>query len=89
MISGVRDNALALGCIRHGLPAVHGRGMDLLPSEVTAQFEGSLVRQLDSAELSRAFRVAVDGLLSEIRSIDEELAGRLQEALRDLTESAP
>ena len=81
MISGMRDNALALACIRHGLPAVHGRGMDQLPKEVTAQFEGSLVRQLDAAELSRCFRVAMDGLLSEIRCADQALAGRLQEAL--------
>ena len=87
MISGIRDNALALACIRHGLPAVHGRGLDLLPSGVAAQFEGSLVRQLDSAELSRAFGVAVHGLLREIRSMDEELAGRLQEALTDLIET--
>jgi hypothetical protein len=81
MISGVRDNALALGCLRHGLSVAHGRGMDLLPREVTAQFEGSLVRQLDAAELSRCFRVAMHGLLSEIRCVDEELAGRLREAL--------
>jgi Streptomycin adenylyltransferase len=81
MISGVRDNALALACIRHGLPAVHGRGMDLLPKEVTAPFEGSLVRQLDAGELSRCFRVAMDGLLSEIRYADQALAGRLQAAL--------
>src|SRR5271169_707109 len=79
MISGIRDNALALACIRHGLPAVHGRGMDLLPTGVTAQFEDSLVGQLDTAELSRAFRVVVHGLLGEIRCVDEELAGRLQE----------
>jgi hypothetical protein len=88
MISGIRDTALALACIRHGLPAVHGRGMDLLPGEVAAQFEGSLVRQLDTAELSRAFRVVVHGLLSEIRSVDEELAGRLQEALTELVDTA-
>jgi len=86
MISGVRDNALALACIRHGLPAVHGRGFDHLPSGVAAQFEGSLVRQLDGAELSRAFQVAIHGLLSEIRCVDEELAGRLQGALMGLTE---
>jgi hypothetical protein len=89
MISGVRDHALALACIRHNLRADHGRGMDLLPSEVTAQFEGSLVRQLDTAELSRAFRVAVHGLLSEIRNIDEELAGRLQAPLTALIETEP
>lgn len=87
MISGIRDNALALACIRHGLPAVHGRGMDLLPSGVAAKFEGSLVRQLDVAELSRAFRVATHGLLSEIGSMDEELAGRLREALTSLVET--
>jgi hypothetical protein len=86
MISGIRDNALALACIRHGLPAVHGRGMDQLPSAVTAQFESSLVRQLDTAELSRAFRVVVSGLLDEIRSADEELARRLEKPLRRLSD---
>jgi hypothetical protein len=87
MISGVRDNALALACMRHGLPTVHGRGMDLLPSVVSAPFEGGLVRQLDIAELLRAFGVVVQGLLQEIRCADEELAGRLQEALTRLTET--
>jgi hypothetical protein len=87
MISGVRDSALALACIRHHLPAVHGRGMDLLSSGVTEQFKGALVRQLDTAELSRAFRVAVDGLLREIQSIDKEIAARLQQTLNLLSES--
>lgn len=84
MISGVRDNALALACIRHGLPAVHGRGMDLLPRDVAAQFAGSLVRELDSTELSRAFGVVIHGLLNEIRCVDEELAERLRGALTSL-----
>ena len=88
MISGVRDHALALACLRHGLPTVHGRGMDLLPKDVTATFEGSLVRGLETVELSRAFRVVVQGLLGEIRSVDEELAGRLAEALTILTETS-
>jgi len=88
MISSIRDNALALSCIRYSLPAAHGRGMDLLPSTVTVQFEASLVRQLDTAELSRAFRVVVRGLLSETRSVDEGLAERLQGALTRLTENS-
>jgi predicted nucleotidyltransferase len=87
MISGIRDNALALACIRHGLSAIHGRGMDLLPAGVAAQFEGALVRNLDTAELARAFRVAIHGLLSEMRSVDEELAERLRETLTDLIET--
>jgi hypothetical protein len=87
MISGMRDHALAVACIRHGLPAAHGRGIDQLPSNVTAQLEGSLVRQLDVVELLRAFRVVTNGLLSEIRSTDSELAARLEDALRHLTET--
>jgi hypothetical protein len=60
--------------------------MDLLPAGVAAQFEGSLVRHLDTAELRRAFQVVLRGLLSEIRSVDEELAERLQGVLTILTE---
>jgi len=86
MISGVRNNALALACVRHGLPAVHGRGMDLLPREVSAPFEDALVRQLREDELRRAFGVAIRALLGEIRSFDGELAARLQDALLHLTE---
>jgi hypothetical protein len=88
MISGVRDHALALACLRHGLPAVHGRGIDLLPKEVTATFVGSLVREVGTVELSRAFRVAIECLMGEIRSVDAVLAGRLAEALTILTETS-
>jgi len=84
MISAVRDHALALACLRHGLPAAHGRGMDLLPNDVAAQFTGAFVRELDSGELSRAFRVAIHGLLREIRCVDQELADRLHEVLTSL-----
>jgi hypothetical protein len=87
MISAMRDNALALACIRHGLPAVYGRGIDQLPNETRASLEESLVRQLDTAELSRAFRSVTLGLLGEIRSIDEQLADRLQEALLRLCDN--
>jgi hypothetical protein len=88
MISGVRDHALELACIRHGHSSVHGRGFDQLPSGVTAPFEGSLVRRLDRDELSRAFQVATLGLLGEIRKVDGALALRLSEALISLSEPA-
>lgn len=81
MISGIRDHALALACLRHGLPAVHGRGLDRLPHEATAQFEAALVRELTIPELSRAFHVAVEGLLGEIEHKDKDLAVRLQTVL--------
>jgi hypothetical protein len=86
MISGVRDHGLALASIRHGLPAAHGRGIDRLPDEVKTAFEGALVRHLETAELSRAFRAAVAGLLREIHCVDPVLAARLEVPLRNLTE---
>ena len=81
MLSAVRDYALALACIRHGLPSVHGRGADQLPIEVLDQFEGSIIRQLDVTELTRAFQVAIRVLVSEIQIVDADLAVRLQAPL--------
>lgn len=81
MISGMRDHALALACVRHGLPAVHARGIDQLPESVRAPFTASLVRHLDADELARAFRAVTLALLSEIESCDSRLATRLRDPL--------
>jgi hypothetical protein len=87
MISGIRDSALALACLRHNLSSAHGRGFDLLPTDVAAEFEESLVRQLSAVELSRCFEAIVGRLLHEIRCIDEELERRLHPALTQLIQS--
>lgn len=84
MISGVRDHVLALACLRHGVPAAQGRGMDRLPPDVTAAIAGALVGSLDLRELARAFRIAIDALLVEIGHVDAGLAGRLAGPLKEL-----
>ena len=84
MISGVRDQVLALACVRHGVPAVQGRGMDQLPAEVTAGFAAALVRSVDGAELERAFRAVTESLIAEVGRADAGLAGRLTGVLREL-----
>lgn len=93
MISAVRDHVLALACLRHGVPASQGRGMDRLPSGVTGPLAEALVRSLDVRELSRAFAVAIEALVVEIRQVDAGLADRLAGPLRELagsvTVSAP
>jgi len=89
MISGVRDHALALACVRHGVPAVQGRGMDQLPAEVTAGFSAALVRSVDGAELERAFLAVTESLIAEIGLADAELAGRLTGVLRELAGAPP
>lgn len=85
MISAVRDHALALASLRHGLPAAQGRGMDQLPASVSAPLEAALVRSLETDELRRAFRAATKDLLVEIRHHDPALAERLEAPLNELT----
>lgn len=87
MISGMRDQVLALACVRHDVPAVQGRGMDRLPSDVTAALAGALVRSLDAAELWRAFGAASEGLLAEVGAVNPDLARRLSPPLRELASS--
>jgi hypothetical protein len=88
MLSEMRNHVLALACVRRGLPAREGRGIDRLPAEVTTPFQDGLVRSLDANELLRAFRVVTSGLVREMRSFDQELTARLEPTLYDLTEIA-
>lgn len=84
MISGVRDQVLALLCLRHGVPAVQGRGIDLLPVDSTAPLAGALVCSLDINELRRAFGLVGEALLAEIEHVDAGLATRLAGPLTEL-----
>jgi hypothetical protein len=86
MISGVRDYVLALACLRHGVPAVQGRGLHLLPTDVTGPLAGALVRAVDGDELTRAFGVVTEALIAEISHVDAELAKRLAGPLRELAQ---
>ncbi|MEV7038936.1 nucleotidyltransferase domain-containing protein [Amycolatopsis sp. NPDC051061] len=83
MIGRVREYALALACLRHGVPAVEGRGLDQLPASVTAPFEATLLRGIEDA--GRAFRAVTELLIGEIERVDNELAGRLAPLLRELS----
>ena len=84
MLSAMRDQVLALVCLRHGVPAAQGRGIDRLPPDATAGISAALVRSLDIAELKRAFGVVSEALIAEIQHVDPELANRLAALLREL-----
>lgn len=88
MISGVRDHALTLACLRHGLPSAHGRGLDSLPPEVLARFEPALVRGIEPCELRRAFRAAVAGLIEELAAAEERLAHALRGPLSEMADQS-
>jgi hypothetical protein len=82
-VSWLRDQILALACLRHGLPVSEARGVDRLPAEVKRPFEETLVRSLDDAELRRAFTAAVNCMLVEMSLADPTLADRIGPALRE------
>ena len=84
MISGIRERVLALACVRHGLPATQGRGVDALPTAVTGPIAATLVRAPEPTELRRAFRAATAVLLTEIGYADSALAERLAAPLGEL-----
>lgn len=84
MISGTRNQVLSLACLRYGVPAVQGRGMERLPQEATLAVAHALVRSLEVAELERAFAVVAEALIAEIERSDRGLAERLAGPLREL-----
>ena len=84
MLSVARDHVLALASLRHDLPAVHARGVDLLPAEVTRPLEDALVGSLDEGVLGRALRVVVERLMLESREADPGLAECLAVPLTEL-----
>lgn len=82
-ISGVRDEALALACIRRGLEADHGRGWDRLPSGLLDSARDALIRSLDRMELMRALGCAIAFLLREANETSE-IPLQLEPRLRSL-----
>ncbi|HVV24379.1 MAG TPA: nucleotidyltransferase domain-containing protein [Pseudonocardiaceae bacterium] len=85
MVSGMRDHVLELVCLRHGVPAAQGRGLDQLPAEVTGPYTAALVGTLDVAGLWRAFGVVGKLLLAEAALVDAALADRLTGPVTTLT----
>jgi hypothetical protein len=84
----LRDQALSLACIRHGLPPEYARGTDRLPREVTARYEQTLARSLKLPELRRALAEGTAVFLDEVGEVNPELASRLRLVLRELVVAA-
>lgn len=85
MLSHMREQVFTLACLRHGLPAYEGRGIDDLPLDVTEPLTEIFPRALNVSELKRAFRTTCDALLKEIAQADSDLLERLAGPLRALT----
>jgi hypothetical protein len=78
-ISSLRDEVLALACMKRGLVPGYARGYDELPKDVRVALAGAIVRSLDRAELARALGVAIEGLLRESGDLAKGLEAQLKE----------
>ena len=87
MVSAMRDQALALACLRHDLPAREGRGLDRLPEDLRTRYEDALVPGMSVDAIGRAFRAATALALEEIGHVDSALEGRVRPVMLTLAES--
>jgi len=83
-VGAVRDHALALACIREGLPASEARGFDGLSPETLARFEGAHIGALEPASLRSALGAAVGALLHEAKEARLPHADAIASSLADL-----
>lgn len=84
MLSGMRDNVLALACLRYGLQVREARGIDDLPPAVTAPLEKTLLPTLEIADIRSAFAATTAALLEETQLVDADMASRLRGPLEEM-----
>jgi hypothetical protein len=78
-ITRVRDEALALASRRHGLRGSDYRGVDELPPDLLERAVATRVGVLETSELGRALRAAVELLLTEAGDEAAHVEARLRE----------
>jgi len=83
-VGAVRDHALSLACLRHGLPAVQGRRYDDLPPETLARFAATHVGTVEPAVLRTALAASVLALMQEGGEAELHFATVVAERLAEL-----
>jgi PAS domain-containing protein len=83
-VGAVRDHALSLACLRHGLPAVQGRRYDDLPAETLARFEATHVGAVEPAALRAALAASLQALIHESTEAEILFANVVAERLAGL-----
>jgi hypothetical protein len=84
MVSSMRNEVLALACLRHGLPTREGRGFDDLAEDERGRFAECYPLSLDTDELHRVLQRTMNALLIEIRFRDSDLAERIGPTLIEM-----
>ncbi|HIZ34683.1 MAG TPA: nucleotidyltransferase domain-containing protein [Candidatus Ruania gallistercoris] len=84
MLDHLRDQLLALACVRYDLNPHHGREADLLPAAFLTRLTSARAASTAPTELARSQRALLDLLAAEIREHDPALATRLAAPLHEL-----
>jgi len=88
MINGIRDQVVALACLRHNLPPDQGRGVDDLPDDVKQMIADTVASGPGQTELNRSFAVVTRALLIEANHSDPVQSSRLEAPVRELVRTA-
>ena len=84
MLSGMRNHVFELMCLRNGVIAQQGRGLDDLPASEQERAAACIPKSLELAEMRWAFQTTMEVLIAEIGSVDGKLAGRLSDPLKEM-----
>lgn len=81
MLAYLRDQVIALACLRLSLNPSHGRGAHLLPAGLSAQLAASRASTLTLGEQVRSLRDTLAVYRTEVAQHDQEVATALAKAL--------
>ena len=84
MMSGMRNHVFELMCLRCGVIAQQGRGLDDLPAAERESASACIPRSLETPEMKRAFQETMRVLLNEIGHADGELQHRVSGLLHEM-----
>jgi hypothetical protein len=84
MLSGMRNHVFELTCMRCGVIAKQGRGLDDLPASEQQSAARCIPASLETGELKRAFQNTMEMLLREARLVHGGLEGKLAGVLQDM-----
>ena len=87
-VGAVRDHALALACLREGVPAGQARGYDDLSAETLARFGATHVGAVEPGALHAALAEAVRALLDEGAAAGLAHAESVAQRLGDCADAA-
>lgn len=88
MLNGMREQVVSLACLRLGLPAYQGRGVDRLPDALKRDLEATLARTTAAAEIARSFDLLADLLAAQVSQFDAAAARDLVPVLRELVRTS-